>query len=87
MEKSPSYIITNEEGTAIGRLIVTEIIDYEMKLGRLYKIPKGVKPPLFNTFPQDTEDKHIARELLALGGYFKKFGMEKEAGDDFKISL
>jgi hypothetical protein len=81
MEKSPSYIIRNEEGDIIGHLSITHIEDYEMKIGRLYKTTKGIKPPIFNSFPFVAEDYTIARELLGVGGYFKKFNMEKETKD------
>jgi hypothetical protein len=78
MEKTPSYIITNEEGLIIGHMTITIVEDYEIKIGRLYKISRGIKPPLFDSFPVHMEDHHIARELLNLGGYFKKFTMKEE---------
>jgi hypothetical protein len=78
MEKSPSYIIYNEEGLLIGHLTITHIEDYEIKIGRLYKSTRGIKPPLFNSFPLNADDYNIAQELLGAGGYFKKFNLEKE---------
>jgi hypothetical protein len=81
MEKTPSYIITGEEGLVIGHMTITLVEDYEIKIGRLYKITRGIKPPLFDSFPFQTEDHNIARELLNLGGYFKKFTMKKEMPD------